>query len=197
MKALLLSGGIDSSALAHWTRPDICVTLDYGQQAALGEAAASRAICSELHLEHKLISVDLSSLGSGSMAGRETALGGAAPEFWPYRNQMLVTLAAMLLQPIGLRELMIGTVATDLHADGSVRFIQTLNALMRLQEGCVTVTAPAQNLTSTELLKLSSFPRELIGVTFSCHLHRYACGQCSGCIKHREVVDEAFPQGTS
>lgn len=41
MRALLLSGGLDSTAIAAWQRPDVCVTVDYGQRPARGELAAS------------------------------------------------------------------------------------------------------------------------------------------------------------
>ncbi|MEQ8748737.1 MAG: 7-cyano-7-deazaguanine synthase, partial [Amphiplicatus sp.] len=171
MRALLLSGGIDSSALAYWMRPDICVTVNYGQRAALGEIAAARAICSELNLEWRLIEADLSTLGSGDMGDRPPSAQANAPEFWPYRNQMLVTLAAMLLQPEGLDEILIGSVASDLHADGSPAFVAAMNALLIAQEGAVRFQAPALTLSSENLLRRSKFPRELIGLTFSCHVH--------------------------
>ena len=41
--ALLLSGGMDSIAIAWWKRPDIALTLDYGQQAANAEIKAATA----------------------------------------------------------------------------------------------------------------------------------------------------------
>jgi 7-cyano-7-deazaguanine synthase len=194
MRALLLSGGLDSAALAFWFRPDVCVTVDYGQKSAAGELAAAESICSELSLPHRVVDVDLSALGSGQMSGCGSPKGvdAAAPEFWPYRNQMLVTLAGMLLQPDGLSEIIIGTVATDLHADGRRPFLRTLNRLMTLQEGNVAISAPASMMTSVTLLKRSGFPKRLVGVTFSCHLHHYACGQCRGCTKHRQVVERMY-----
>jgi 7-cyano-7-deazaguanine synthase len=192
MKALLFSGGLDSSALAWWLRPDICVTVNYGHGSAKGEIAAATALAKAMSLEHEIVEVDLSALGSGSMAGKAPAFGAAAVEFWPYRNQMLVTLAAMMLQPKGLTEVMVGAVATDRHADGRSPFFRSLSRTMELQEGGVCVTAPARHLSSIALLKESAFPHELVGLTFSCHLHEYACGQCGGCLKHREVVEKVF-----
>ncbi|RUW76172.1 7-cyano-7-deazaguanine synthase, partial [Mesorhizobium sp. M1E.F.Ca.ET.063.01.1.1] len=32
MRMLLFSGGLDSSALAWWLRPELCVTINYGQR---------------------------------------------------------------------------------------------------------------------------------------------------------------------
>jgi 7-cyano-7-deazaguanine synthase len=194
MKALLLSGGLDSAALAFWLRPDMCVTINYGQKPAAGELAASKALCAELGLCHRVITADLSSLGAGDMSDHpsRTGMGAIAPEFWPYRNQMLVTLAGMLLQPEGLSEIIVGTVVTDRHADGRQPFLKTLHRLMRLQEGEVVVSAPASRMTTTALVQKSEFPRRLIGLTFSCHLHHYACGQCSGCEKHRKVIEKIY-----
>ena len=192
MKALLLSGGLDSAALAWSQRPDVCVTIDYGQRSAPGELTSSAALCDTMELGHEVLTVDLATLGSGSMSLKAPCTAANAPEFWPYRNQMLVTLAAMALLPRGLKALLIGSVATDRHADGKPEFLAALDVLMRLQEGGVTVMAPAASLTSAELLRTTRFPRDLLGLTFSCHVHRYACGQCAGCFKHREVAAEVY-----
>ncbi len=126
------------------------------------------------------------------MIGRPTSSGGSAPEFWPYRNQMLVTLAAMLLQPEGLDEIIVGAVSTDRHADGRSSFFRALDRTMRLQEGSVRVSAPARKFSTVNLLQRSAFPKDLVGLTFSCHVHEYACGQCGGCLKHRQVVETAY-----
>ena len=192
MKVLLMSGGLDSAALAHWLRPDICVTIDYGQISAKGEMAASAALCTAMKLAHRCITIDLSSIGSGSMADRPVVAGGAAPEFWPYRNQMLITLAAMMLMPEGVTEIMVGAVSTDRHADGKAPFFRAIDRALSLQEGGVRVTAPARHLSTPSLLRKSAFPYDLIGLTFSCHVHEFACGQCGGCLKHRECVDAVY-----
>lgn len=192
MKALLLSGGLDSAALAWWLRPDICVTINYGQIAAKGELAAAEALSEAMSLRHRTITADLSSIGAGTMLNKAPVAGAAAAEFWPYRNQMLVTLASMLLLPEGLTEVWLGAVRTDRHADGHSPFLRALDRTMRVQEGAVRVSAPARKFSSATLLRKSGFPEDLVGLTFSCHVHEYACGQCDGCIKHREVIASAF-----
>lgn len=118
MKLLLFSGGIDSSAIAHWKRPDVVATVDYGQHPARGEIAAAEAIADLLSIRHEVIRVDLSSLGSGSLVHLPSSKLAVAPEWWPYRNQMLITLAGMRFVPEGLSEVIIGSVASDAHADG-------------------------------------------------------------------------------
>ena len=64
-KAILLSGGMDSIALAYWLRPEIAITLDYGQRAAEAEIKAAAKVAGALGIEHSVISVDCSALGSG------------------------------------------------------------------------------------------------------------------------------------
>ena len=105
---------------------------------------------------------------------------------------MLVTLAAMLLMPQGITEIMVGAVSTDRHADGKAPFFRALDRLVSLQEGSVRVSAPALHLSTPGLLRKSGFPYELIGLTFSCHVAEFACGQCGGCLKHRECVEAAY-----
>jgi 7-cyano-7-deazaguanine synthase len=184
MTPLLFSGGLDSSAIAYWKRPEVCLTVDYGQRPARGEIAAAEAICAELGLRHETVKVDLRSLGSGSLAGKPTSELAQAEEWWPFRNQMLITLAGMRFVAEGLKEVMIGAVRTDVHADGKRPFLRAVDRLMSLQEGRVVVTAPASNLNPKKLLEVSGFPNSLLGLTFSCHMMEYPCGRCRGCEKH-------------
>lgn len=189
MRVLLLSGGLDSSALAYWQRPDVCLTIDYGQRPALGELAAARSICSELGLRHETVAVNLAALGSGSLAGSNAAGVASAEEFWPYRNQMLITLAGMRFLAEGLQEILIGAVRTDVHADGKAPFVRGISRLMTLQEGNVKVSAPAISLQPDRLIQMSGFPHALLGLTFSCHVMEYPCGRCRGCSKQLETLD--------
>src|SRR5581483_6428536 len=151
MRLLLFSGGLDSSALAYWQRPDVCLTIDYGQRPARGEIAAATAICSELSLRHEVLAVDLGALGSGTMSGKKTSELASAEEWWPYRNQMLITLAGMRFVSEGLEEIMIGAVRTDAHADGKSPFLRGMDRVMSVQEGRVRVSAPARPLHPCKL----------------------------------------------
>ncbi len=187
--ALLLSGGMDSIAIAHWHRPEIAITVDYGQQPAAGEIRAAQAVADVLSIEHHIVRADLSALGSGDMAG--SAALGVAPvtEWWPFRNQMLVTLAAMKGLVLGVERLLIGTLKTDVsHADGRPGFVEGLNAILRLQEGELTLEAPAIEMTAVELVRKSCVPMEVLAWAHSCHVGEFACGLCRGCRKHYETL---------
>lgn len=188
MRALLLSGGLDSCALAWWKRPDFAVTVDYGQRAAEGEIAAARALANELHIPHEIIVVDLCSLGVGRLSGKPSLSQAPTPEWWPYRNQLLVTLAAMKLANRGLSQIMIGSVSTDIYADTKGPFTRALDRALMLQEGAVRLVAPARGMSTLALLERGRFPPDLIGLTFSCDVSPYACGRCSSCEKRAEVI---------
>ncbi|MHB8355458.1 MAG: 7-cyano-7-deazaguanine synthase [Vulcanimicrobiaceae bacterium] len=188
--ALLLSGGIDSIAIAYWKRPQIAITIDYGQRPFAGELRASIAVCRALDLKHQTVTCNIAHLGSGDLSDRPPLSYAPVPEWWPFRNQFLATVAAMACAQHDVEELMFGTVSSDAqHADGSSPFIAQLNALMSLQEGHISVTAPAIALTSVELVEASGVPDELLAFSHSCHTEPVACAHCRGCLKHLEVIE--------
>lgn len=193
MIALLLSGGMDSIALAFWKRPAVAITVDYGQRAARAEILAARHVAGELGINHETVSVDCSALGSGDMAGSLALTQAPVSEWWPYRNQLLATLGAMKAIGFGASELMMGSVASDAtHVDGTPPFYALLDQLSAMQEGGMRVTAPALGMTTSELVRLSAIPREIIAWAHSCHTSSLACGDCRGCYKHRQVMRELY-----
>jgi len=188
---LLLSGGMDSIALAYWKRPDLAITIDYGQLAASAEIDASKAITKRLGIEHIILELDTSFLGSGDMSGK--APDNLAPEsdWWPYRNQLLVTLAAMKVLPYGVNQLWLAAVRSDnQHADGRPEFYRKLNALLSMQEGGMQVSAPAITYSTPELIRISGLPKELLAFSHSCHKTIIECGACRGCNKYIYVYEE-------
>jgi 7-cyano-7-deazaguanine synthase len=185
MIALLLSGGMDSISIAWWKRPDFALFVDYGQKPAAAEEAAGRAVCEAIGLRHETVRADCSALGSGNMSGTPALAIAPVPEWWPYRNQLILTLASAAALKLGAKHLMIGTLSTDSeHADGRREFISAVSNLMAMQEGGITVDAPAIGMTATELVKASGVPQSVLGWAHSCHTGNLACGQCRGCLKH-------------
>lgn len=188
---LLLSGGMDSLCIARWKRPDVAITIDYGQLPAAAEIEASSAICKRLSIDHHVISVDCSALGSGDMAGEPANANAPASDWWPYRNQLLVTLSAMRALVLGVTHLFLGTVKSDeSHRDGTREFIAALSGLLHLQEGALVISAPAIHLSTTELVRLSGVTSDQLAWAHSCHKSCVACGSCRGCNKYFDVLRE-------
>lgn len=189
MTALLLSGGMDSVAIAAWKRPDLAFTVDYGQRAAAAEIAASRQVCLELGITHEVLKADCAGLGAGDMAGTPSLTVAPASDWWPFRNQLLITLVGMRCVAICETEILIGTVAGDqVHADGCAHFFEAMNALLAVQEGALVVSAPAITMTTAELVKASKIAPGVLAWAHSCHVASTACGSCRGCVKHIETT---------
>lgn len=193
MRAALLSGGVDSIALTYWQRPEYAITIDYGQRAAPTELATAAEVARSLGIIHEVLHIDCSSLGSGDMSGTATSPHAPVSEWWPFRNQLLLTLAGMRAIAIGVDELMLGSIASDgSHADGRPEFYERIGSLMEMQEGAIRVTAPAIEMSTVELVRRSNAPRELIAWAHSCHTGPLACGACRGCTKHYDVMKELY-----
>lgn len=185
--AILLSGGMDSTALAWVMRPDLAITFDYGQLAARGEIQAATAVCGAIGVRHRVVTVNCRALGSGDMAGTEPSSVAPVPEWWPFRNQLLITMAAAVALSEGMKRLVVGSVANDRsHADGRKAFFHAMNRILVIQEGALRLVAPAIEETTVDLCR--DVPFEILAWTHSCHVSDYACGTCRGCVKHRETM---------
>jgi 7-cyano-7-deazaguanine synthase len=138
------------------------------------------------------INIDCRSVGAGLLAGDKPARDAPTPEWWPYRNQLLVTLAASWGLPRRIGAIVMGSVRTDRdrHIDGSPRFYLGLDRLVNMQEGGVRVLAPAINLTTAQLVLQSALPDQVLVLTHSCAASPIACGFCPGCEKRRDTLAE-------
>ena len=192
-KAILLSGGMDSISLAYWKKPSIAITIDYGQSPAQTEIRSSKVVAEFLGIQHYIINVDCSHLGSGDLINEKALQISPSTEWWPYRNQLLVTLASMKAISLDVDELMVASVKTDgFHRDGTKDFYKKLNELVEYQEGSLHVTAPCISLTTVELVKIANVPKDLLLWAHSCHKSNIACGKCRGCNKYSQVLNELY-----
>lgn len=189
---LLLSGGMDSIAIAWWKRPQWAVTIDYGQKAAAAEIQAAQQTCQELAIEHEVLHIDCSSLGSGDMAHAVPGEHATTSDWWPYRNQMLITLACMRAISRSVGTIYIGTVDSDgeSHRDGTREFVSQMDKLLAYQEGGLRVVAPAIDLSTADLVRNASVPASLLAWAHSCHKANIACGACRGCNKYFSTFRE-------
>jgi len=188
-RAVLLSGGMDSYALTYQEKPDYAITIDYGQKAASAEIQSANILCKELSISHHVVSVDLSSLGSGDLSSHPAINLAPASDWWPFRNQMLITVAGMFAVNYDITQLIIGCVSSDAnHVDGREEFIAAMSQLLGIQEGRLNLIAPAILITSDELIRNSGIPNDLLAWAHSCHVGNLACGHCRGCVKHRNIT---------
>jgi 7-cyano-7-deazaguanine synthase len=190
-RAILLSGGIDSISLAYNLRPDIAYTIDYGHTVAEREIYVSDYICKVLNIKHRVIKVDCKSLGSGTLVNKENIEISPSEEWWPFRNQLLITLSAMQAINDGVSEIYLASVKSDkFHKDGTNKFYDLINETVTYQEGNINILCPTLELYSHQLVQNFNVPIELISIAHSCHISNLACGKCSGCTKQLRVKYE-------
>ncbi len=190
VRGVLLSGGLDSTALAAWLHPQRAFVVDYGQVCARAERIASQAVAHALNIPITVVGVNCASIGSGDLSGTPS-IEGVSPscEWWPYRNQLLATLVAPLALQQGVTELLFATVQSDsFHKDGTSEFFQKLDDVLRMQEGQLRISAPVIGYSTVELIKLAGVGLELLGWTHSCHTGNEPCGRCRGCVKRASVL---------
>lgn len=158
----------------------------------MAEQRSGASIAAHLGLPFTHLRVDASAVGAGLMAARPSS-SGATLEWWPYRNQLLITLAAAWAIVHGHDEVLVGTVAGDgeRHADGRREFYAAMAALLQTQEGHLSVSAPAIDLTTPELIGASAIDDATLGWTHSCHAGNVPCARCPGCTKRGEVLLQA------
>lgn len=187
-QGLLLSGGVDSICMAYGLRPDIAYTINYGQIPAEREIYVSEYVCKQLDIKHKIINIDCKSLGSGILIDDKSLEISPSKEWWPYRNQLLVTLAAMEAIKDEIKILHLASVKSDsFHKDGTLEFYKLINELVLYQEGNISIACESINYYSHELVEKYNVPLELIAFAHSCHVSNIACGQCPGCKKQLRV----------
>ena len=126
------------------------------------------------------------------MTGQRPLESDPCPEWWPYRNQFLLTIAAMHAYKCGASELIIGAVVTDgeAHTDGRPEFFKRMSHLLGYQEGGIAISTPAITLTTVALVKQAGIPISVLAGTHSCHVSNLACGRCRGCLKREAVIYE-------
>ena len=189
-RVLLLSGGIDSTAIAHWLKPERLLFIDYGQRCAAAERRAAERVANQVERPAAYLSIDCSQVGEDLLSEGVVAQKPRGEVWWPYRNQLLATFASGWALGNGCTEVIIGTVAGDgdVHRDGSTWFVSAIDALISAQEGGVRISAPAIDLSTETLLEVSGITRGVLAGSYSCHRSSYPCGQCGGCAKRDQIL---------
>ncbi|TAH39344.1 MAG: 7-cyano-7-deazaguanine synthase QueC [Planctomycetota bacterium] len=203
---VLLSGGLDSAAVAAWMAREgfqvVALTVDYGQRHR-AELEASRRVAVALRVaEHVILPVDLRKVGGSALTAElpvPKAAGPLAPvaadipvTYVPARNLLFLSLAAGLAEARGAQDIGIGVNALDYsgYPDCRPEFLRAFEEAANLgtragAEGRrFRVHAPLVDLRKVEILRLA---RELgvpVDLTLSCYDPGSAgnpCGRCDAC----------------
>ncbi len=197
---VLVSGGMDSAvtlALAR-ERGLVCHALgvDYGQRHGSELAAARRVAAALGAVEHKLVRVDLRSIGGSALtadiAVPEPGGAGIPVTYVPARNTIMLSIALGWAEVLGAREIHCGVNAVDYsgYPDCRPAFIAAFEALATVAtkagvEGApMAIHAPLMRLGKADIVREGLRLGVDFALTVSCYRaddDGRACGHCDAC----------------
>ena len=231
MKTLaLVSGGLDSTiAVVKGIITGMNIThalfVDYGQRAGTRERKAVRQLCYDWGIV--LIDYDLnlpaalrnvSSLTTAAKDIPNIQRAGALhnqsvnpDSVWvPNRNTILISVAAGVARGLGCEKIVVGFNASNTMPDGSIRFVDQMNALLNtaIPDQAVSLSLPVYEYDKAGMLRYGMLVDE------TCHLddlkHRIRwdliwscwdgdvkgqCGVCGECMMVKQALETANAPG--
>ena len=202
---IVLSGGMDSVTLLYEYQRDIAlaVSFDYGSKHNARELPFARLHCERLGIEHLVI--PLSFIGQYFHSALLVS-GGTIPKgrydeenmastVVPFRNGIMLSIAAGLAESRGLRRVYIANHFGDhaIYPDCRSSFIRPMHeAIYEGTGNHVAIAAPYTDLTKAEIAAHGKSLGIDYAETWSCYEgDSLQCGTCGTCIERREAMQTA------
>lgn len=209
---MVVSGGMDSTTMLYEyaSRIALAVTFNYGSNHNAREIECARYNCAKLGIE--LVTVDLPFIGrlfeSSLLSGAEAIPEGDYDDnnmrstVVPFRNGIMLSIAAGLAESRGLKRLMLANHGGDhaIYPDCRPGFVEAMSRA--ISEGTyehLFISAPYTDITKADIARRGG----AIGVDYS---HTYSCykggekhcGRCGTCTERRQAfIDAGIPDPTA
>jgi 7-cyano-7-deazaguanine synthase len=203
---VLLSGGLDSATVLALAREQgyrcHAISFDYGQRHDAELAAAARVASALGAAEHKVVRLDLGSIGGSALtdaaiAVPETPGDGIPVTYVPARNTVFLAIALGWAEVLGARDLFIGVNAVDYsgYPDCRPEYVAAFERLANLAtragvEGDrFRVQAPLIDRAKADIIRCGQRLGVDYGLTVSCYsadADGRACGRCDACRLRRD-----------
>jgi 7-cyano-7-deazaguanine synthase len=214
---VLLSGGMDSAAVIAIAREQgfavHALSVRYGQRHTSELAAAARVAQALGVVAHKVVDVDLRSIGGSALTDDaidvpEAGGEGIPSTYVPARNTIMLSLALGWAEVLGANDIFCGVNAVDYsgYPDCRPEFIAAFQALANLAtkagvEGAgLRVHAPLQFLSKADIVREGVRLGVDFGLTVSCYqadADGRACGHCDACrLRAAGFADAGVPDPT-
>ena len=197
---VLVSGGMDSAVVLAIARArgfeTYALSVRYGQRHSAELDAAAHNAASLGAIAHKLVDVDLRSIGGSALTADidvpECPSEGIPVTYVPARNTIMLSLALGWAEVLGARDLFCGVNAVDYsgYPDCRPEFIAAFERLANLatkagvEEGAFRVHAPLIAMSKADIVVEGL----RLGVDFAQTVSCYqadaagrACGRCDAC----------------
>ena len=216
LAVVLLSGGLDSATTAAIAAEQgyllYALSIDYGQRHRFELESAARVAKALDVAQHKLLPIDLASLGGSALtADIEVPQGRTGDEmatgipitYVPARNTVMLSLALGYAEVVGAGDIFIGVNAVDYsgYPDCRPEFIAAFEQLANLAtkvavEGTTKfrIHTPLIHWTKAEIIQRGTALGVDYGLTHTCYAPSPAgisCGTCDACQLRRKGFEEA------
>jgi len=214
---ILVSGGLDSTTVLAMARAAgyACYTLsfDYGQRSRAELLAAERVSSALGDVEHKVVKLNLDSIGGSaltdaSIAVPEEATSGIPVTYVPARNTVFLSIALGWAEVLGAHDIFIGVNAVDYsgYPDCRPEYIAAFETMANLAtragvEGQVLkLHTPLMAMGKGEIIRAGTDLGVDYALTVSCYQatdEGLACGKCDSCrLRRQGFVDAGLPDPT-
>jgi 7-cyano-7-deazaguanine synthase len=203
---ILVSGGLDSTTVLAMARVQgyQCYTLsfDYGQRHRSELAAAEKVSSAMQVCEHKVVKLNLDSIGGSALTDAEIAVPeeqtqGIPITYVPARNTVFLSIALGWAEVLGAQHIFIGVNAVDYsgYPDCRPEYISAFEQLANLAtragvEGqSMAIHTPLMKLGKGEIITAGKKLGIDYGLTVSCYqasVDGLACGRCDSCRLRRQ-----------
>jgi 7-cyano-7-deazaguanine synthase len=208
---ILVSGGLDSTTVLAMAQSQgyACYTLsfDYGQRHRAELYAADRVSRALGEVEHKLVKLNLDSIGGSaltdlSIAVPEEETGGIPITYVPARNTVFLSIALGWAEVLGAHDIFIGVNAVDYsgYPDCRPEYIAAFETMANLAtragvEGQkITIHTPLMTLGKGDIIVTGLALGIDYAMTVSCYQateEGLACGKCDSCRLRRQGFADA------
>jgi 7-cyano-7-deazaguanine synthase len=203
---VLLSGGLDSATTAAIAKSEgfaiHALSVDYGQRHRFELESAGRVAATLGVAEHKVVKIDLASLGGSALTadiavpqGRsdDEISSGIPITYVPARNTVMLSLALGFAEVLGAADIFVGVNAVDYsgYPDCRPEFIAAFEKLANLAtkagvEGTSNfrVHTPLIQLTKAQIIERGTQLGVDYSLTHTCYSPDAAgvsCGKCDAC----------------
>ena len=198
---LLASGGLDSTTMAYWLIDQgidiIPLFIDYGQHCAKTELETLKDVLPKTYKgQIEILNVSDIYKYSSSRFINEANLWEekitADDLYIPYRNILILTLAASFAQSLNINEVYSAFINSN-HAkeiDCSKDFFSRMEMMLG-EYGSVKIKMPFLEMSKLEVAQIGLEIKAPIGKTFSCQASaKTPCGACPNCVDRLDAISK-------
>lgn len=214
---VLVSGGLDSTTVLAMARAQgyACYTLsfDYGQRHRAELFAAERVSAATADIEHKVVKLNLDSIGGSALTDAAIAVPeekteGIPVTYVPARNTVFLSIALGWAEVLGANDIFIGVNAVDYsgYPDCRPEYIAAFENMANLatragvQGQKITIHTPLMEQGKGEIITAGLALGVDYALTVSCYQatgQGLACGRCDACrLRRQGFIDAGVPDPT-